>query len=119
MSTASAAVRVVNVSDGEVTLIATASARVAVDVDGELDNTDTGPSYRGPPIKSFVWYVDSVPTAGLPDPNATNTLIVRPGDALPNASSLNSTLWQTVIFAPGVHRGQLSSWNWTLYIPIP
>jgi hypothetical protein len=49
--------------------------------------------------------VDSaLPPAGLPDADAPSTIVVRPGDALPNASSLDPATWPTVIFAPGVHR---------------
>lgn len=111
---ASASARVANVSAGAVTLLATASARVAVDMDGALDDTDTGPSYSGPPIATFVWFVDGAPAAGLPDPAAPTTLVVRPGDALPNASSLDPSTWPTVVFAPGVHRWEGAPFNWTL-----
>lgn len=112
---ASAAARVANVSDGAVTLVATASARVAVDIDGALDATDTGPYYAGPPVATFTWFVDGAPSAGLPDANAPSTIVVRPGDALPNASSLDPSKWQTVIFAPGVHRAAAPfSNNWTV-----
>ena len=110
----SAAVRVFNVSEGVLTLIASASTRVAVDIDGALDETDTGPSYAGPPIHSFAWFVDSAPAAGLPDPDSPNSIVVRPGDALPNASSLNPSRWPTVIFAPGVHRAAAAANNWTV-----
>lgn len=102
---ASSAARVANVSNGVVTLVATASARVAVDFDGALDETDTGPSYAGgTPVHSFAWFVDGAPAAGLPDPALPNSIVVRPGDALPNASGLDPSKWPTVIFAPGVHR---------------
>jgi hypothetical protein len=112
---ASAAARVANVSDGAVTLVATASARVAVDVDGALDATDTGPTYAGPPVATFAWFVDGAPAAGLPDAAAPSTIVVRPGDALPNASALNPASWPTVIFAPGVHRAAAPPPNnWTL-----
>jgi len=87
-----------------VTLAATAPARVAVDVDGALDATDTGPGYAGPPVATFAWFVDGAPAAGLPDVGAPGTVVVRPGDALPNASSLDPRAWPTVVFAPGVHR---------------
>jgi hypothetical protein len=112
---ASAAASIVNVSDGAVTLAATASARVVVDMDGAMDLTDTGPSYAGPPVATFSWFVDPPPAAGLPDPNAPNAIVVRPGDALPNASSLDPLLWPTVIFAPGVHReARPFENNWTV-----
>jgi hypothetical protein len=120
---ASASARVANVSGGAVTLVATASARVAVDMDGALDMTDTGPSYTGPPVATFVWFVDGAPSAGLPDPQAPNTIIVRPGDPLPNASSLDPSTNQTVIFAPGVHRaspgGAAAPYNWSVLTLAP
>jgi hypothetical protein len=70
--------------------------------DGAFDATDTGPSYRGPPVTAFTWYVP--PSAVLPDADAASTIVVRPGDALPNASALSPSTWPTVVFAPGVHR---------------
>lgn len=112
---ASAAARVANVSGGAVTLVATASARVAVDCDGALDGTDTGPKYAGPPVATFSWFVDGAPAHGLPNPTAPNTIVVRPGDALPNASSLDPRAWPTVIFAPGVHRAAAPfKFGWTI-----
>jgi hypothetical protein len=111
---ASASACVANVSGGAVYLAATASARIAVDIDGAMDGTDTGPSYAGPPVHAFAWFVDGAPSAGLPDPAAPGTIVVRPGDALPNASALDPMRWPTVIFAPGVHRVASPPNGWTV-----
>ena len=54
------------------------------------------------------------PSAGLPDPAAPGTIVVRPGDALPNASALDPMRWPTVIFAPGVHRVASPPNGWTV-----
>lgn len=65
----------------------------------------TGPFYDGPPIHTFSWFVDPVPAQSwLPDPSDPATKVVRPGDPLPNITDLDPTAWQTVVFAPGVHR---------------
>jgi hypothetical protein len=106
---------VVNVSAADgVTLSLDRPARIAVDFDGVLDATDTGPSYAGPPIHTFCWFVDAAPTAPeLPDPQAPATVVVRPGDPWP--TNLNASTWPTVVFAPGVHRAAAPPPNnWTI-----
>lgn len=83
------------------------SAQVVIDFDGGMDKTDTGPSYAGPAIHTFCWFIDrALPASELPNPADIDTIIIRPGDDLGriNQTSLNSTRWQTVVFAPGVHR---------------
>ena len=104
----SAGVHVLSVGTEWVTLSTSSlSTRVAVDFDGAMDETDTGPSYKGPPLHTFCWFVDAAMSASdLPDPTASDVIIVRPGDDLAkvNASKLSATVWQTVVFAPGVHR---------------
>lgn len=89
--------------------------RLAVDFDGAMDETDTGPTYAGPPLHTFSWFVDPSPAAGsLPDPEAPQTIVVRPGDAWPAPASAGAT----VVFAPGVHRAA-APWsaprNWSVY----
>lgn len=102
---------VVNISATDGVIISVSKhARIAIDFDGEMDETDTGPSYSGPPVHSFCWFVDEE-ISNLPDPSAPSTIIVQPGDEWPNAKE-NST----VIFAPGVHRATLPfTRNWTIY----
>lgn len=109
---ASAHVQILNISATEgVTLVVDHAARVAVDMDGTMDATDTGPAFAGPPRHTFCWFVDAQVT--LPDPAAPGSIVVHPGDPWP--SSLNPQAWQTVIFAPGVHRFfSAPPLNWTM-----
>jgi hypothetical protein len=103
---------VVNISlDGTLVLAATASARVAIDVNGAMDDHDTGPKYGGPLLHTFSWFVDA-PSDSLPDVSSPSTLVVRPGDAFP--PTLNASI-DTVVFAPGVHRASAPvTNNWTI-----
>jgi hypothetical protein len=92
---------------GWMTFSTTRSARVVIDFDGTMDETDTGPGYNGPPIHTFCWFVDdAIPAAELPNPADNDTIVIRPGDDLASANetALSPTRWQTVVFAPGVHR---------------
>ena len=99
---ASSGAQVLNVSSEGVVLALDRPGRVAVDMDGELDATDTSQLYTGPPRHTFCWFVDAqLPAAALPDPASPRTLVVRPGQAWP---SPDPATWSTVVFAPGVHR---------------
>jgi hypothetical protein len=103
-------------ADGVVTLAVQRTARIAVDFDGAMDTTDTGPGYSGPAVHAFCWFIDEAPAPGtLPDANAPGTVVVRPGDPWPGAPELDPLAWPTVIFAPGVHRGGTAPRNWTVY----
>lgn len=101
---------------GWMTFSTTGNAQVVIDFDGTMDETDTGPSYAGPPIHTFCWFVDdSLPVSALPDPADKDTIVIRPSDggglARANETALDPTRWQTVVFAPGVHRAATSSPN--------
>jgi hypothetical protein len=99
----SSGVNVATVAAGVAELAAPRAARAAIDFDGAMDAHDTGPSYAGPPVHAFAWFVDDAP-ADLPDPAAPATRVVRPGDAWPAPAELAAAAWPTVVFAPGVHR---------------
>ena len=109
---ASSGARVVNISAVEGVLITVNHpARIAVDFDGTMDSTDTGPSFSGPPRHTFCWFVDA--QVALPNISAPNTWLVNPGDPWP--TSLDPTTWPTVVLAPGVHRfATTSPFNWTI-----
>ena len=88
----------VDVGDEWLTLSTSAmSARIAVDFDGAMDETDTGPDYKGPAapaVHTFCWFIDAAMSAEeLPDPTASDVIVVRPGDDLAkvNASELSAT----------------------------
>lgn len=109
---ASAGVQVLNITEADgVVLAVDHPARVAIDMDGTMDATDTGPSFDGPPRHTFCWFVDAqVP---LPDPMSSSTIVVYPGDPWP--TNLNPRAWPTVILAPGVHRFSSPPLNWTIH----
>ena len=112
---ASSGAQVLNISGAGVVLALDRPGRIAVDMDGELDATDTSATYAGPPRHTFCWFVDAqLPAAALPDPAAPHTLVVRPGQAWP--SGLDPAAWGTVVFAPGVHHAPSPPANgWTVY----
>jgi hypothetical protein len=112
---ASSGARVLNISAEGVVLALDRPGRIAVDMDGELDATDTSANYAGPPRHTFCWFVDAqLPAAALPDPAAPHTLVVRPGEPWP--SGLDPAAWGTVVFAPGVHHAPAPPANgWTVY----
>ena len=112
---ASSGAQVLNVSAEGVVLALDRPGRIAVDMDGELDATDTSQNYAGPPRHTFCWFVDEkLPPPMLPDPTAPHTLVVRPGDAWP--TGLDPEAWGTVVFAPGVHHAPSPPANgWVTY----
>ena len=90
----------VNLTSGDaVVTVPAGSARFAVDFDGGLDSTDTGPAYAGPPVHTFSVFANELdpdpPQAG--DPGVT---AVAPGDPLPVSVPANTTL----LLLPGEHR---------------
>lgn len=104
----SSGAKVVNISaeDG-VLLSLDHPGRLVVDMDGEMDATDTSQDYTGPPRHTFCWFVDTqLSPAELPDPASSRTLIVYPGDAWP--TGLDPAQGLTVVFAPGVHYSSIS-----------
>jgi hypothetical protein len=107
----SSGARIVNTSADGVIITVDRPARIAIDMDGTMDSTDTGPAFAGPPRHTFCWFVDA--QVSLPDPAAPDTVVVYPGDPWP--SSLDPKAWSTVVFAPGVHRFESQPpLNWTV-----
>lgn len=70
---------------------------VAVDIDGQMDDQDTGKGYRGPPLHTVSVFANP-PLADKPNPNDPGVLVVRPGEAPPADGD-----WTTLVFMPGVH----------------
>ena len=77
------------------------AARFAVDVDGGLDETDTGPSYHDQaPIHTISVYVN--PPLQSPDPADPAVEVINAGDPVPAAADVPPN--STVVFGPGEHR---------------
>jgi hypothetical protein len=58
---------VLEVDDGATTVILGGDGGRIV-IDFEMDHTDTGPTYKGPAIHTFGWFVDPVlASSELPD----------------------------------------------------
>jgi hypothetical protein len=74
---------------------------IAVDIDGQMDDQDTGKtttgSYSGPPIHALSIFANPV-IEGRPDPNAGNVHTVKPGETAPSEGD-----WRTLYFLPGIH----------------
>jgi hypothetical protein len=103
----SSGAEVVSISpdDGSVVVNVGGPTQLTIDFDGGLDEVDTaGPFYTGSPMHTFCWFVDPLEPSQLPDPPDSSTVVVRPGEPLPNITSLDPGRQQTVVFAPGVHR---------------
>jgi hypothetical protein len=70
---------------------------VAVDVDGQMDEQDTGKGYKGPPIHT-ISILANPPLNGKPKLGDPGVLTVKPGEAPPSDGP-----WTTLYFLPGVH----------------
>ena len=72
-------------------------ALIAVDIDGQMDDQDTGKGYKGPPIHTVTVFGNPI-IEGRPDPNDPSVFAVAPGDEAPSEGD-----WETLMFLPGVH----------------
>jgi len=70
---------------------------VAVDIDGQMDDQDTGKGYAGPLIHTISLFANP-PLAGKPRPDDPGVFAVRPGEVPPTDGP-----WTTLFFLPGVH----------------
>jgi hypothetical protein len=100
------------VAGGEAVVAVPAESRFAVDFDGAMDETDTGPMYTGPPVHTFSVFANELdpnpPAATDPDVTA-----IAPGDPLPLAGSVPPNT--TLLFLPGEHRPPKSADGWARY----
>ena len=86
-----------SVVDGKAYVVLPAAAQVAVDIDGQMDNQDTGYGYAGPPIHTVTVFLNPL-LADRPDASDPSVYVVSPGSTPPSDGS-----WITLAFAPGVH----------------
>ncbi len=70
---------------------------VAIDIDGQMDNQDTGKGYHGPPLHALSLFANPL-INDKPNPNAPGVFTVQPGQPPPADGD-----WTTLAFAPGVH----------------
>jgi hypothetical protein len=85
------------VEDGRAHVTLDQPCLVAVDMDGQMDEQDTGKGYRGPPLHTVSVFANP-PLTDKPKPADPGVRVVRPGEAPPAAGD-----WSTLYFLPGVH----------------
>ena len=86
-----------SVADGRARVTLDEPCLVAVDIDGQMDEQDTGKGYRGPPLHTVSVFANP-PLADKPKPDDPGVRVVRPGEAPPSDGD-----WATLAFLPGVH----------------
>ena len=89
-------VKNVYVSGGKAYLTLNQPCNVAVDIDGQMENHNTG-EWGGPPIHTISIHGNPV-LANKPATNGAGVLLVTPGTTPPPTGS-----WTTMYFLPGVH----------------
>lgn len=85
------------VKDGKAIVRLDRPCLVAVDIDGQMEEQDTGKGYKGPPIHTISLFANP-PLAEKPKPNDPGVLTVKPGETPPSDGP-----WTTLYFLPGVH----------------
>lgn len=103
----STSARVLGVDADGARILVSGAARFHVDVDGGLEETDTGPDYLGPPMHTFAVFAEP-PEPSPPRRGDAGVVWVSAGERIPTAAELpaNTT---TLAFGPGVHRLPSSS----------
>ncbi len=93
----------VTITNGKAYVTLNGPCNVAVDINGQMDNQDTGymkpprSRYSGPPIHTISMHANPVLT-NKPATNSAGVFLVTPGTPPPT----NGT-WTTLYFLPGVH----------------
>lgn len=85
------------VKDGKVLVTLQKPCQVAVDIDGQMDEQDTGKGYKGPPIHTISLFANP-PLRDKPTIGDLGVLAVKPGEKPPSDGA-----WKTLVFLPGVH----------------
>ena len=90
------AVRRCEVREGEVYLSLDRPALFTVDINGQMDDQDTGKGYEGPPIHTVTIFANPfISKPSLSDPGVHQ---VSPGEEAPTEGP-----WHTLYFLPGLH----------------
>lgn len=86
-----------DLQDGKVRVRLDQPGLVAIDVDGQMDNQDTGKGYKGPPLHTLSLFANP-PIADKPQPGDPGVFAVKPGETPPSDGD-----WHTLHFLPGIH----------------
>ena len=72
-------------------------AQITIDINGQMDSTNTGNGYTGPPIHAVSFFAN--PIIDKPVMGGQGVYVLNPGAAVP----ANPATYTTLYFAPGVH----------------
>jgi hypothetical protein len=86
-----------SVRDGKAFVRLDQPCLVAVDIDGQMDEQNTGKGYKGPPLHTISLFANP-PLVGKPQPDDPGVRTVTPGEMPPSDGD-----WNTLYFLPGVH----------------
>jgi len=98
----------VAISDGKAYVTLSNNCNVAVDINGQMDEQDTGfvvtgpassqgQPWEGPPIHTISLH-NNPPLSGVPATNDLSVFLVTPGSVPPSTGD-----WSTLYFLPGIH----------------
>ena len=85
------------VRDGKAYVVMKEPALIAVDINGQMDDQDTGKGYRGPPIHTVTVFANPFLT-NLPEESDPLVYTVEPGEDPPKDGA-----WKTLRFSPGIY----------------
>lgn len=86
-----------SVRNGAVLMTLDRPCLVAVDIDGQMDEQDTGKGFRGGPLHTISVFANPL-LEDKPSPDDPGVLAVKPGDMPPADGP-----WTTLYFLPGIH----------------
>jgi hypothetical protein len=90
-------VRSWRVENGKAYVIIDKPVLFAVDIDGQMDEQDTGKDYSGPPIHTVTVFANPF-IQNKPEPDDPDVYAVQPGQTPPETGN-----WNTLYFMPGIH----------------
>ncbi len=85
------------VKDNKVYFTITHPAQITIDINGQLDDTNTGNGYAGAAIHTVSLFAN--PVIEKPAMNKMGVFVVKPGETPPS----DPNAYKTLIFAPGLH----------------
>lgn len=85
------------VRDGKAYVVMKEPGLIAVDIDGQMDDQNTGKGYKGPPIHTVTIFGNPV-IEDRPGTDDESVYTVKPGEQPPTEGD-----WETLYFLPGVH----------------
>jgi len=85
------------ITDGKVYFTIEKPGQFTIDIDGQMDDQDTGRDYAGPPIHTVSVYAN--PIMDKPDKDAPGVVVVSPGTDPPT----DPNTFETLYFDAGIH----------------